>query len=96
MLDVLKIYMKLFVATGTIIGVDKFPIQVELEQTHEGSKDFDKKMSKLSELNELAYNYLILFINTDSSFGKFSFGFVQNAKCSEFHSNIIRLLWTDW
>ena len=42
----------------------------EFEIAHERSADLDKKIIELGELNKLAYENLILLINTDSSFGK--------------------------
>ena len=50
-----------------MIEVDKIPMQSDFERTLEGSTDLNKKVVKLRKLNELAYEDLILLINTDSS-----------------------------
>ena len=47
-------------------GVDKIPMQKEYENALEGDPDHNKKIVKLGQLNELAYEDLILFINTSS------------------------------
>ena len=54
-----------------MVGVDKI---------HEGDTDLDKTVIKFGDLNELAYEDLILFINTNYSVGKVAFGLVKNAK----------------
>ena len=42
------------------------------------------KIVKLGELNKLAYEDLILSINTSSSVGKVMFGLAKNAKSEDF------------
>ena len=54
-----KGYKKLLVSTGNTPGVDKIPTQEEYKSALEGDKDLDKKIVKLGELNELAYEDLI-------------------------------------
>ena len=59
------------------------PCQVwtfEYKNALEGDTDLNKKIIKLGELNGLAYEDLILSINTSSSFGKVAFEFVKNDK----------------
>ena len=62
------------VSTGTTPGVDKIPMQEEYERALEGDDDLNKKIVKLGELNELAYEDLILSINTRLSVGKAPLG----------------------
>ena len=76
----LKGYKKLLVSTGSAPGMDKIPTQEEYENALEGDDDLNKKIIKLGELNELAYEDLILSINTSSSVGKVAFGPVKNTK----------------
>ena len=45
-------------------GMDTFPSQDEYENAMEGDMDFNKKIIKLGELNELVNEDLILLINT--------------------------------
>ena len=79
-----KGYKKLLVSTGTIPGVDKIPTQEEYKSALEGDKDLNKNIVKLGELNELAYEDLILSINTSSSVGKVAYGLVKNTKSEDF------------
>ena len=60
------------------------PMQEEYEKALEADMDLGKKIVKLSELNELACEDLILSINTNCSVEKVAFGFVRNAKSLEF------------
>ena len=41
-------------------------MQKDFEKAHEGDSNLDKKFVKLGELNKLAYEDLILSINTNS------------------------------
>ena len=50
-----KGYKKLLVSTGTTPGVDKIPTQEEYDEALEGNNNLDKRIVKLGELNELAY-----------------------------------------
>ena len=59
--------------------VDKSPMQEEDENALEGDKDLDKKFN-LGELNVIAYEDLILSINTNYSLGKVGLGLVRNVK----------------
>ena len=74
---------KLLVSTGTTPGADKIPTQEECDSTLEGGDDHDKKIVTLSELNELAYEDLILLINTSPSVSKVPFGLLKNAKSGD-------------
>ena len=73
---------------GCVSGVDKIPTQKEYENPLEGGMDLYKKIIKLGEMNELAYEDLILSINTDSSVGKVEFKLMRNAKSLEFLKGI--------
>ena len=79
-----KGYKKLLVSTGTTPGVDEIPMQEEFDSMLEGHDDLDKKIVKLGELNELAYEDLLLSLNTSSSVGKVAFGLVKNANSEDF------------
>ena len=51
------------------------------------------KIIKLGDLNELAYEDLILPINTNSSVGKVMLGLVRNFKSLEFLKGNAKLAW---
>ena len=51
-------------------GVDKNVTKEEYENTLKGDMDLKKKIIKLGELSELAYDDSILSINTSFSVGK--------------------------
>ena len=59
-------YTKLLVSSGSLSGVDKIPFVDKYEKSLKGDTDLDKKIIKLGESNELAYEDLILTINTIS------------------------------
>ena len=59
--------------------MDKIATQDEYKNAMKGGMDLNKKIIKLGEFNELAYEDLILPINTSSSVGKVSCGLVKNA-----------------
>ena len=54
--------------------VDEILLHTEFQWALEGSTDFDKKIIKLGELNELPNEDLILLINTNSSVEKMHLG----------------------
>ena len=66
-----------------MIGVEKILTQEEYTAALEGETDLEKKV-ELDALNELAYEDLILAINTSSSVGKVMFGLVCKAACSTY------------
>ena len=88
-----KGYKKFLVSTGITPGVDKIPMQEEYENALEGDDDLDKKIVKLGELNELAYEDLILSINTSYSVGKVAFRLVKNAKSEDFLEGNCKVAW---
>ena len=59
---------------GTTPGVDTIPTQEEYDSALEGDDDLNKKIVKLGEFNELAYEDLILLINARSSVAKLLLG----------------------
>ena len=73
--------------------MDKIPAQEEYENALEGNDDLNKKIVKLGELNELAYEDLILLINTSSSVGKVAFGLVKNVKSKDFLDGNCKVAW---
>ena len=87
---------KLLLSTGTTPGVEKIPMQEEYESALEGDEDLNKRIIKLGELNELAYEDLILSINTSSSVGKVAFGLVKNAKSEDSWRETAKWHGTGW
>ena len=73
--------------------MDKIPIQDEYENALEGDKDLDKKIVKLDELNELAYEDLILLLNPNSSVGRVTFELVRNEKSADFLEESCKIAW---
>ena len=55
--------------------------------------DLNKKIITLSELNELGYEDLNLFRNTNSSVKKVAFGLVRNAISLEFPEGNCKIDW---
>ena len=51
---------------GSTVGGDKIPMQKEFEEAQGCGTDIDEKVIKLSELNELAHEDLILSFDTIS------------------------------
>ena len=73
--------------------MDKISIQEEYENALEGDDDLNKKIVKLCELDELAYEDLILSIKTSSSVGKVAFGLVKNVKREDFLEGNCKVAW---
>ena len=86
-----KGYKKLLVSSRSMLGMDKIPTQDKYENALIGNIDLDKKILKLSELNKLAYEDLILSINTSSSVGKVEFGLVRKQRVQIFCKGTTRL-----
>ena len=86
-----KGYKKLLVSTGATPGVEKIPTQKEYESALEGNEDLNKMIVKTGELNKLAYEDLILLINTTTSACKVAFGLVKNAKSEDFLEGICKV-----
>ena len=76
-----------------MLGVDKIPTQDEYENALEVDMDLNKKIIKLGELNELAYEDLILSINTSFSIGEIAFGLVKNTKSEDFPEGNCKVAW---
>ena len=54
-------------SSGSMYSRDKMPIQDEYDNSIEGVPNFNKKIVKLGESNELTYKDLILLIKTSFS-----------------------------
>ena len=75
-----KSYKKLLVGKRSKVRVDKVPTKEEYDDAPQDENDLNKKIVLLLNLNELAYEDLILSINISSTVGKVAFGFVWCAK----------------
>ena len=62
-----KDYRKLPVGKGSTVGVDKIPMQSGFERALKGSNDLIKEIVKQGQLIKVAYEDLMLLINTNSS-----------------------------
>ena len=62
------------VSSDSTSGVDKIPMQDEYKSALDGNIDLDRKIVKLGELNELAYENLTFSINTSYSVEKLAYG----------------------
>ena len=60
----------------------------------EGENNLIKNIIKLGDLNELAYEDLILSINTSSSVGKVVFGLITNAKSADSPKGNCKIAWS--
>ena len=76
-------------------GINKVPMHDNIKEALEGNTDLNKKAARLHELNELAYEDLILSINTSSAVGKVAFGLLKNAKSPDFAEENCKITW-DW
>ena len=68
-------------------------MQEKYSSALERDEDLDKKTAKLGELNEFAYEDLILLINISSSVGKVALGLVKNAKSEDFLERNCKMAW---
>ena len=55
--------------------------------------DLVKKIAKICEINEVAYEDLILSINSSSSAGKVVFGLVTNENSADFLEGYCKIMW---
>ena len=76
-----------------LLGIEKVPMQEQIDLAESSSSSTDKKIIKLGELNELAYKDIVLSINHTSSSGKVAFSLIKNCKSEEFPKGICRLAW---
>ena len=81
---------KLLMRDGSTVGFDKIPM---FEKILDGDADLDRKIFKLGELNELAYEDFILTLNTNFSVDKVAFGLVRNAKRLAFPNRKYIISW---
>ena len=63
-----------------LTGKVKIPTQAEVELAELGTSEEDQKILELAELNELAYEDMLLSIDTDTKAGQVAFDLVKNAK----------------
>ena len=68
-------------------------MQEKYEDALESKTDLDKKIVKPGNLNELAHENLMLWVNTSSTVKNIAFGLVQNAKSLEFPDSNCKLAW---
>ena len=64
-------------------GAAKIPTQAEIELAELGTSEEDQKILELAELNELAYEDMLLSIDTDTKAGQVAFDLVKNAKTAD-------------
>ena len=83
----------MLVCSGSTSGIDKIPTLDEYKNALKGDMDLPKKMEKIGELNELAYEVLILLINNTFSIGKVAFGLGRNAKNADFPKKNSKIAW---
>ena len=65
----------------------------EYEEALEGDTDICKEIIKFGELNKLAYEDLILAIDTSSSVGNLAFKLVCNSKSLKFPEGTCKVGW---
>ncbi len=79
-----KGYTKLLLCRKDQVGVNKVTTVEEYNAAF-GLSDYKKKnVVKLGELNELAYEDLILSINGNTTLGRVAFNLVKNCKTDEY------------
>lgn len=76
-----------------LLGTEKVPTQEQIELAETSTSAPDKKIIKLGELNELAYEDIVLSINHTSSAGKVAFSLIKNCKSDEFPEGNCRMAW---
>ena len=76
-----------------LLGKKKVPTQDEAELAALGSTSEDKATAKLAELNEEAFEDIILSINHTSKQGKIAFSLVKNCKTTEYPEGNCKLAW---
>ena len=68
-------------------------MQEDYDSALEGDDNLNKKVIRLCELNELAYEDLILSINICFSVGIVAFGLVKNVKSEDFPEGNCKVAW---
>jgi len=86
-------YKKLLVGEGKTVGVDKVPTQTEFEAAEHGSSVQDEAVKKLGKLNVLAYEDILLSIDTKTAAGKVAFNLVNTCYSEDFPEGNCRLAW---
>ena len=77
-------YKKLLVEEGKTVGVDKMPTQTEYEMVILGTSFEDKAVTKLGELNVLAYEDILLSIGAKTAARKVTFNLVNTCHSEDF------------
>jgi len=88
-----KGYAKLLLCKKNEVGVDKIPTTSELAVAESGGTEADKRVVKVGELNEFAYEDLILSINGNLTSGKVAFNLVKNCKSESYPEGNCKLAW---
>ena len=76
-----------------LTGRVKIPTASEYELALLGSSDEDQEIVRLAELNEEAYEDIILSIDHTTKQGKVAFSLVKNCKTAEFPEGNCKLAW---
>ncbi|MCP4747429.1 MAG: hypothetical protein GY874_15000 [Desulfobacteraceae bacterium] len=88
-----KGYTKLLLCKKDQAGVDRIPTVDEYDAAVGSSEEEKKKVVKLGELNELAYEYLIFSINGNMTSGRVAFNLVKNCKRDEYPEGNSKMAW---
>ncbi len=86
-------YKKLLVGEGKILGVDKVPTKTKFEEAEHGSSVQAETVKKLGEFNLLAYEDILLSIETKTPAGKVAFNLVNTCYSEDFPEGNCRLAW---
>ncbi len=86
-------YKNLLVGQCKTVGVDKVPTETKFEEAEHGSSVQDEAVKKLSDLNMLAYEDILLPIDTNTSAGKVAFNLVNTCYSEDFPQGNCRLAW---
>ena len=76
-----------------LTGQEKNPTASEIEKASKGESEEDKKIVQHRELNELAYEDLILAINGDEKTGLVVFNIVNNCKLEDYPEGNCQQAW---
>lgn len=76
-----------------LVGKEKVPTQDQYDLAILGTSEVDKATTKRAELNEEAFEDIILSINHTSSHGKIAFSLVKNCKTTEYPEGNCKLAW---
>ncbi len=89
-----KGYTKLLLCKKNEVGINRVPSKAsKFEAMESGNSGADKKVVELGNLNEFAYEDLILSINGNTKAQKVAFSLVKNCKSDEFPEGNCKLAW---